>query len=203
MTERGAFLRAQGATAGFSTITAIVYLTLAGLLLTPLVATIVSAQRGFVETREEVRAAGSVRFAHLTLTRHIRMAGSHPLGPRIGGIEPDPDGDGVFDDIRILADYNPPDGDVGDPGEYLRFWVGADTLFVRSGPGEAAEPYLVGVDSLAFEYFDRDGAVITDPARVPDRAVAVQVTMRGRGRGVLANDAKLELVGRVRLRNGG
>lgn len=189
--------------AGFSTIAAIVYLTLVGLLMAPLIATVVSAQRGFVEANEAVETTGSVRFAHLALTRQIRMAGSHPMGPKIGGIDPDPNGNGSFDDVRVRADYNPPDGDTDDVGEDLTFYVSADTLYVLRQPSATVEPYVVGIDSLKFEYYDREGLELTDVSKIQQRAIGIQVTVHGQGEPLWGEVTEREVTGYVRLRNSG
>ncbi len=186
--------------AGFSTINSIMSLTLLGLILTPVLGTILGGQRGFTESWDRARAAGSARFAHLSLTRLIRSAGSNPVGGSVQAVDPDPLGDGVFDDIRLRSDFNPPDGDTDDPGEDLSFYVRGDTMFVLASGG-TEEPYLIGVDSLAFEYFDVDGNPITDPERVGRRAVSARITIRARGEAPGGNAVQL-LVGSVRLRNG-
>ncbi|UCC84935.1 MAG: hypothetical protein JSW46_08495 [Gemmatimonadota bacterium] len=193
--------RVAGRRAGFSTIGMIVAFVLLGLLLAPMLGTILSAQRGFVESRDRARAAGNVRYAHLALTRFMRLAGSSPVGLPLPGIDPDPGGDGLFNDVRLRSDYNPPDGDIDDPGEDLTFFLRADTMFVKSGSDGDEEPFLIGVDSLAFEYFDRDGSVIVDPARIGPRALTVDVTIRARG-DKHADPAERTLSGLVRLRNG-
>ena len=191
-----------GQAAGFSTMGMIVALVLLGFLLSPLLGTIISAQHGFVANRQRARAAGNVRYAHLALTRFMRAAGSSPLGVALDGVDPDPDGDGDFDDIRLRADYNPPDGDIDDPGEDLVFYLRADTMFLRSGTAGAEEPYLIGVDSLAFEYFDREGNPITDANRVTSRALSARVTIRACGEHD-GGAAERVLSGTVRLRNKG
>ena len=188
--------------AGFGTLAMIVALALLGFTLVPVLGTVVTAQRGFVKSREQARAAGSVRYAHLALTRLMRIAGSSPTGPEIQGLDPDPLADGVFDDIRLRADYNPPDGDLDDPGEDLTFYLRGDTMFVRAGTDGAEEPYLIGVDSLAFAYYEWNGAPITDPARVAERAFEAHVTIRATGESRADAPERL-LTGHVRLRNGG
>ncbi len=185
---------------GFSTLGMIVALTLLGFMLSPLLGTLLSAQHGFVASRERAQATSNVRYAHLALTRMMRLAGARPLGGPVTGIDPDPLGDGLFNDVRLRADYNPPDGDTDDPGEDLVLYLRGDTMFVRAGTGGAEEPYLMGVDSLAFEYFDRDGAPITVPNRVAMDARSAEVTIRAAARA--PGLSPRELVGRVRLRNG-
>ncbi len=194
-------LRENGRESGISTIGMIVSLMLLGVLMSPMLGTILASQRGFVESREKARAAGSVRYAHLALTRFMRLAGSSPVGLPLPGIDPDPDGDGIYNDVRLRSDYNPPDGDTDDAGEDLIFFLRADTMMVKAGDGGTEEPYLIGVDSLAFEYFDRDGVAITDPDLVADRAMSASVTIRARGERYVEPTERL-LVGRVRLRNG-
>ncbi len=73
---------------------------------------------------------------------------------------------------------------------------------MQFGPSASPEPYLWDVDSLAFDYFDRDDIAITQADQVPSRAVSVQVTVRGRGIAYSESHAQL-LTGRVTLRNGG
>lgn len=200
MTDHHGCVRYDRGTAGFSTLGMVVALVLLGFLLSPLLGTVLTAQRGFVESRERARAAGSARYAHLALTRFMRIAGSNPIGGSMNGIDPDPLGDGDFNDIRLRADYNPPDGDTRDAGEDLMFYLRGDTMFMRPGSGDE-EPYLIGVDSLAFEYYDRDNVLITDPAKVPSRSISARVVIRARGEGRGAPSIRT-LEGRVRLRNG-
>ena len=185
--------------AGFSTIGMIVALVLLGLVMAPLLGTVLAAQRGFVTSRQRAQVTSSARYAHLALTRLIRAAGSSPVVP-VTGIDPDPNDDGVFDDIRLRADFNPPDGDVDDLGEDVTYYLRADTMFMRSGDG-AEQLYLIGVDSLAFEYFDRDGDPITDRDRVGQRAYSARITLRARSE-TYHELAERVLVGIVRLRNG-
>ncbi len=170
---------------------------LLGLLLSPVVGTIVKAQRGLVASRDRSTAVNSQRHAHLMLSRYIRLAGGSPTGVPVSGIDPDPDGNGSFDSVRLRADFNPPDGDTADPGEDLVFFVRGDTMLVSESGTGGEEPYLVGVEALRFEYFDRDGLLLTDPDRIASRALAAQVTIQSRGPGGRARS----ISGAVRLRN--
>lgn len=190
-----------GNAVGFTVVGMLVAFVVLGLVLSPLIRTLLTAQEGFVKSRQRAQTASSVRYAHLALTRFLRNAGSSPYSVAIEGIDPDPRGDGAFDDVRLRADFNPADGDTDDPGEDLTFYVRADTMFMRSGYG-AEQPYLIGVDSLAFEYYDWKGDVISDPDRVTERAASARLVVRGRV-GPAANPSVRTLTGRVRLRNGG
>ncbi len=199
---RGRWARATRSQAGFSTVGALVTLALSGLVLAQLMSMVIDSQRGFILSSASGSAASSARHAHLALTRLLRLAGSDPQGIAIQGIDPDPLSHGVFDNVRLRADYNPPDGDILDPGEDVTFWLSADTLLVQWGADAPAEPYLFGVDSLAFEYFDRSGGSIVEAERIPSRAELVRLTVRGVAYGHGERRQQL-LVGRVKLRNGG
>lgn len=188
-------------TSGLTTLGMIISLVLLGLFLSPLIGTIIGAQRGFVTTQGRARATSNVRYAHLALTRVLRAAGSNPIAGGVQAIDPDPDADGIFNDVRLRSDFNPPDGDTNDPGEDLRYYLRADTMYVQPDGG-AEQPYLIGVDSLAFEYYDRDGVAITDAARIASRgAISAQITLRARSR-TYQGEAERVLVGHVRFRNG-
>lgn len=180
----------------------IVSLVLLGVFLSPLLGTVIGAQRGFVTSQQRARAAGNVRYAHLALTRVMRAAGSSPVAGSVQAIDPDPDGNGIFDDVRLRADFNLADGDTDDLGEDLTYFVRADTMFVRPGAAAQEQPYLIGVDSLAFDYFDRDGIPITDASRIISRgAISARITVRARSE-VYDHEAERVLIGRVRFRNG-
>ena len=189
-------------TAGFSVIGMIVAFVILGVMLSPLLRTLMTVQQSFVRSRQRSQVAGRVRYAQLSLTRFMRIAGSNPYGASFTAIDPDPRGDGLFDDVRLRADYNPADGDTDDLGEDLTFYVRGTTMFVRFGADGVEEPYLVGIDSLAFEYYDRDGSVITDPDRVAGWATSVRMVVRGRAESE-QRPAVLVLAGLVHLRNGG
>lgn len=189
--------KAGGGTAGFSAVGMLVSFVLLGALLSPLVGTIVRAQRGLLASKDRSTAVNSERHAHLTLARYFRLAGVSPTGVPVSGLDPDPDGNGRFDSVRLRADFNPPDGDTADPGEDQTFFVRGDTMLVREPGTGGEEPYLVGVEGLRFEYFDRDGDPLTDPGRIATRALAARVTIESRGPG-----GRLRSIsGVVRLRN--
>ncbi len=187
---------------GFSTAGAMVSLVLAGFVLAQLLGMVVASQRGLIDSNARTDAAGSARHAQLALTRLIRIAGSDPKNVGVQTVDPDPLTRGVFDNIRVWSDYNPPDGDVLDPGEDMTFWLQGDTMYVRAGANGTAEPYLFGVDSLHFRYLNRSGVELTDTAQISSKAVSVELVIRGRGE-AHGEPRRQLLLGRVKLRNRG
>lgn len=200
--NRGRSIQAARSRSGFSTVGALVTLVLSGLVLGQLLSMVITSQRGFISSNATGSAASSARHAHLALARLLRVAGSDPHGISIQGIDPDPLNHGVFDNVRLRADYNPPDGDILDPGEDVTLWLSADTVRVRWGADAPAQPYLFGVDSLAFEYFDRKGGSIGEAEKIRSQATSVRLTVRGVAYGYGERREQL-LIGRVKLRNGG
>ena len=65
----------------------------------------------------------------MALVTTLRNAEADPLGLGLGLLDADPDGSGSFDEVRITSDFNPPDGDVADALEDVRFWRSQDTLY--------------------------------------------------------------------------
>ena len=89
------------------------------------------------DVTERVRAQESLRVAQMTLAPLLRSAGADPLGSGLTSVDVDPDGDGVFNDLRIKSDFNPMDGDVSDILEDVHVFVSNDTLWVRWQAGAA------------------------------------------------------------------
>jgi hypothetical protein len=91
--------------------------------------------------------------------------------PRIDPLQP------PFDTLRIVADFNPDDGDVNDPLEDVQVWALNDTLFVRWQAGAAAAPVAWPVRSLLFQ-FDSSGTILATNANVARAAKRVRVTLQ-------------------------
>lgn len=76
------------------------------------------------------------------------------------GIVADPDGNGVFDSIRVTADWNPRDGNVTGPYETVTFTVAGGMLMVQDSTMGAPVVYSEGVNQLRFTYADYQGAAL-------------------------------------------
>jgi prepilin-type N-terminal cleavage/methylation domain-containing protein len=162
--------------AGFTLVELMISITMLAIIMGGVVSVMVSMQRGYTRQREVARMEDALRVAELTTTRILQAAGSNPLNmtgagaPRIDPLT------APFDTLRVVADYNPVDGDVADPLEDMQVWVLSDTLFVRWQAGGAAAPVAFPVRSLLFQY-DSAGTVLTVPAAITRAATRVRVTL--------------------------
>ena len=165
------------ARAGFTLTELMISITLLAVVMGGITGTVLSMQRGYIRQREVARTEDALRVAEMTITRILQAAGSNPLNmtgagaPRIA-----PDLLAPFDTVRVVADYNPVDGDVADPLEDMQVWVAGDTLYVIWQAAQAAVPVAFPVRSLLFQY-DSAGTVLTDPARITNNATRVRVTL--------------------------
>jgi len=90
----------------------------------------------------------------------------------------DPDGNGALDSIRIVADWNPRDGDTADPYENIVFSQAGTTLFKREPTDAATVPFAENVNRLTFAYFNPAGGPVLNPLTVTTNQLAfVTVTV--------------------------
>jgi prepilin-type N-terminal cleavage/methylation domain-containing protein len=90
----------------------------------------------------------------------------------------DPDGNGALDSIRIVADWNPRDGDTTDAYENIVFSQAGTTLFKREPTDAATVPFAENVDRLTFAYFNPAGGPVLNPLTVTTSQLAfVTVTV--------------------------
>ena len=161
---------------GFTLVELLISITLLSVIMGAITGTVLSMQRGYIRQREVARTEDALRVAELTITRILQAAGSNPLNmtgagaPRIDPLL------APFDTVRVVADYNPVDGDVADLLEDMQVWVTGDTLYVIWQAGQAAVPVAFPVRSVLFQY-DSAGTVLTVPARITNNATRVRVTL--------------------------
>jgi len=99
-------------------------------------------------------------------------------------IFPDPDVNGVFDSVRVQADWNPRDGVLDDPYEDVLFVVDGGTLWKREPADAAPVPFGDRVESLRFVYTNQNGGALANPVGRPDLIGGVGITIvttSGRG----------------------
>jgi prepilin-type N-terminal cleavage/methylation domain-containing protein len=163
--------------AGFTLIELMISITLLAIVLGALTKAMVSTQRSYVRQRETARSEDALRNGELLISSILRYAGANPRNmsgagaPRIDLLQP------PFDTLRIVADFNPDDGDVNDPLEDVQVWALNDTLFVRWQSGAAAAPVAWPVRSLLFQY-DSSGTILATNANVARAAKRVRITLQ-------------------------
>ena len=90
---------------------------------------------------------------------------------------PDPDGNGVFDSVRVRADWNPRDGDFDDPYEDVLFVVANGMLWKREPTDAALVSFGDSVQSLRFTYTNQNGGPLANPVARPDLIGGVTITI--------------------------
>ena len=92
-------------------------------------------------------------------------------------VDPDPLARGGFDNLRVVSDFNPADGDTDDILEDVLVWVAADTLWIRWSAGGEAQVMSHPVTSIEFRYFANDGTELATAANVAAGATQALVTL--------------------------
>ena len=98
-------------------------------------------------------------------------------------ITPDPDGNGVFDSVRVQADWNPRDGDLADPYENVLFVVAPDpatgisTLWKREPTDAQLVAFGDNVQSIRFTYTNQNGGPLANPVARPDLIGGATITV--------------------------
>ena len=147
---------------GFTLPELLIAMTMLSLVMASVVSVILKVQRDYVRQRNQITSVEALRTTEMLLTRVMRTARANPLAvTNLTSITPDPLAHGAFDNVRVLADFNPADGDVADPLEDVLVSVSNDTLRIRWTAGASTEPVVFPVSDLLFEYFTADGTAVT------------------------------------------
>ena len=162
---------------GFTMVELIVSLTLLSVILVGVFNSILTTQRMYTVQSATARAQESLRAAEYTISTILRTAGADPNG--MGGtfVDPDPLARGAFDNLRVVSDFNPPDGDTDDILEDVLVWVGSDTLWIRWSAGGEYQPMSYPVTGIEFSYFANDGTELTTAAEVASGATQALITL--------------------------
>lgn len=156
--------------AGFTLAELLVSLVLLGIVLTSVMGVVLSMQRGYVRQREAARTEDALRVAETAIVTIMRTAGSNPrgiLGFNAPRILASPRGHTTFDEVRVVSDFNPPDGDVADRLEDVFVSIANDTLYIRWQAGVGVgEQVAYPVRSLLFEYYTAAGTVPLTAAEI-------------------------------------
>lgn len=161
---------------GFTLLEMVIAIALLTVVTGSLFGLVVSMQNDYVRQRDINNSHETLRAAESAITRTLRTSRADPFETGSALLDPDPDGDGVFDDLRVVSDYNPADGDFADALEDVEFWLDADTLKVRWQAGESPVTLTHPVEELALDYYDSAGNALGTPSQVVD-ATRVRVTL--------------------------
>ena len=104
------------------------------------------------------------------ITRLIRAAGNNPaaIDPLVP-IDPEAPVGGFYKTIHIQADWcgyitsAPPDGDIEDPYEDVRFFVQNNILMKQEASDTDPVEFLDNVIDMQFIYYDTNNTMIADP----------------------------------------
>lgn len=156
--------------AGFTLTELMISLGLLAVVMTSVVGVTLNMQRGYIRQREAARAEDALRVAETTILTVFRTAEANPrgmVGPLAPRILANPMARPVFNNVRVVSDFNPVDGQVTGNLEDVLIHVTNDTLFIRwqSGAGTGV-PVASPVRSLLFEYYTATGTVPLAAAQI-------------------------------------
>lgn len=155
--------------AGFSLVelmvTMVVMLTTLGVV----TQVIVRSNTAYAQQRDHLERRYNTATTVEMIARLIRQAQS---------IQTDPDGNGVLDSIRLVADWNPHDGDTNDQYEDIIFSRVGNTLLKKEPTDAAPVPFAENINVLTFAYFNPAGGPVLNPLTVTTNQLAfVTVTV--------------------------
>lgn len=158
----------SGCRAGFTLAEMMISIVLLAVVVGGLMSVVVSVQRDYVRQRGINHGQENLRAGESAVTTVLRSSRADPFETGSALLDPDPLGHGAFDNVRVVSDYNPADGDFADPLEDVTFWIEADTLMARWQAGGADQPLAWPVSLLDFEYYDSEGNALASASQVVD-----------------------------------
>lgn len=172
-----AIVERRARTRGFTIIELIITMTLLSSVVIAILNSVLTTQRMYTVQSATTRAQESLRSAEFTIGTLLRTAGADPQLTGTTLVDPDPMARGEFNNLRVVSDFNPADGDTNDVLEDVLVWVGSDTLWIRWSSGGEDQAMAYPVTSMEFRYFANDGAELASAADVASGATQVLLTM--------------------------
>ena len=162
---------------GFTLVELTISLALLSVVLAGVLNAILTTQRMYTVQSAIARAQESLRSAEFTIGTVLRTAGADPHNTGATLVDPDPLERGAFDNLRVVSDFNPADGDTDDILEDVLVWVDSDTLWIRWSATGENQAMAYPVTSMEFRYFANDGTELATAADVAFGATQVLFTM--------------------------
>ena len=162
---------------GFTLVELTISLALLSVVLTGVLNAILTTQWMYTVQSTIARAQESLRSAEFTIATVLRTAGADPNNTGATFVDPDPLERGSFDNLRVVSDFNPADGDTDDILEDVVVWVDSDTLWIRWSAAGENQAMAYPVTGMEFRYFANDGTELVTAADVAFGATQVLFTM--------------------------
>ena len=172
-----ATIERRARTHGFTIVELIISMTLLSVVVLAILNSVLTTQRMYTVQSTIHRAQESLRSAEFTIATLLRTAGADPQLTGTTLLDPDPLQRGEFDNLRVVSDFNPADGDTNDALEDVLVWVGSDTLWIRWSSAGEGQAMAYPVTSMEFRYFANDGTELATAADVASGATQVLLTM--------------------------
>ena len=153
---------------GFTMVELLVVLAVSSIVLTLMYQVYISQLKTYTTQQELIDMQQNMRAALYLMEREIRMAGHGPNG----GVADPAITTAQIDNIAFAMDItggtslDPSDGDTGDPGERMNFFIDAGTgeLIRNASDGNGDQVLLEArdINLLTFVYKDLDGVTLDD-----------------------------------------
>lgn len=181
---------------------------LVGLILTGLLALLVTGNEAYLTGATQVEAQEGARAVLERMTHEIRMAGYDPQGAATFSSVVGPPGSNAptATGLTIQKD-NDGDGVVAATERVAYMLSGSDLLRQDFAVDPAPQTILTGVQALTFSYFDAAGGALAAPvvdASIPSiRSIQIQITTRSEKQAGSwsAGKVSVTMADGVRLRN--
>jgi prepilin-type N-terminal cleavage/methylation domain-containing protein len=145
-------------------VTMVVILVVAGII----TQSALQATRTFGQQQYYMDARKNVGASLDMIVRLARMAST---------IDPDPDGNGLMDSIRLKADWNPRNGALTEAYEDVTFTVSGGQLMKKEPSDLVPVAFADYVASVAFTYYDTNNVLLTNPVASAAKIAYVKVTV--------------------------
>jgi Tfp pilus assembly protein PilW len=165
---------------GFSLLELMIVMTILIVILSLLSAIVGSIQSSYAQQRPRTEAINNATAAMDTLVRLIRGSGNQLSTT---GINPDPDGNGLYDSINIQSDWNPVNGAATDAFENITFTIRNGTTCTQCvlNKQEASDilpvPFLEDIGAITFTYYTSSNTLISNPVTNNSQIALVKITL--------------------------
>ncbi len=174
--------RTANSQSGFSLVELLIGMVIVLIILGFVASMINGIQREFNRQLPRMEALNNAEMTIDTIVRNVRMAGAQspsctaafsitPLTPSASA------GGGVYNALRVQADWNPPDCSLGGVDENVTFSVKNGIFYIDAAQ---AEPFTEGIAAIRFKFYDETNTLLTDAVAnaVKIKYVEIEIDIR-------------------------